>query len=221
MCCLSCKRIAATTVLLLPSAQRQMLLKGTMNVLPSFVSEYWTAMGLPSYTCRLIRPVDSRFRSVRVSMRCEMIRSLRRNWPWRCGPPFSAYMIFTVHLPTKIVGTRFDPSLVFSIHPSIHCMLLWQTQAGTRVYLLDGNWPKNKSDRLDRESAPDRDRRGNPRDGCRRRLVRGRRTATRARAARDAVLGSKRLIRYADVGGLKLRYVTMGSGPTLVLLHTL
>ena len=135
---LSCKRMAATSALLLPSAQRQMLPKGTINALPSFVSEYWTAIGLPSYTCRLIRPVDSRFRKVRVSMRCEMFRNLRRNCPWRCGPLFSAYMIFTVHLPTKIVGTRFEPSPVFSIRPSINCILLLRTQAGTRVYLLDG-----------------------------------------------------------------------------------
>ena len=40
-----------------------------MIVLPSLLSEYSTAMGFELVTCLAIKPVDSRLRSVLVSMR--------------------------------------------------------------------------------------------------------------------------------------------------------
>jgi hypothetical protein len=106
--------MAALSSRLWRAAQRQMLLNGMMKFLPSFVREYSTAMDLDRVTRLSINPVDSRLRSVLVSILCEMFPKRRRSCPWRYGPDFSMSMISTVHLPMKIVGTISDPRLSLS-----------------------------------------------------------------------------------------------------------
>jgi len=54
-----------------------------MIVLPSLVNEYSKALALRLVTRRVINPVDSRLRSVLVSMCWETFPTLRRNSPCR------------------------------------------------------------------------------------------------------------------------------------------
>ena len=89
-------------------AQRHMAVSGPTKVLPSLVREYWTAKGLEFVVRLAISPADSRLRSVRVSIRCEMIPSRRRSSPWRRGLSRSIDKTFGVHFPTKIVEAAFE-----------------------------------------------------------------------------------------------------------------
>jgi hypothetical protein len=73
-----------------------------MIVLPSLVNEYSKALALDLVARRVINPVDSRLRSVLVSMCWETFPTLRRSSPCRCGLSFSEKRIFGVHLPIKI-----------------------------------------------------------------------------------------------------------------------
>ena len=73
-----------------------------MIVLPSLVNEYSKALALALVARRVINPVDSRLRSVRVSMRWEMSPTLRCNSACRWGLSFKEKRIFGVHLPIKI-----------------------------------------------------------------------------------------------------------------------
>jgi hypothetical protein len=54
-----------------------------MTVLPSLVNEYSKALALDLVARRVINPVDSRLRSVLVSMRWETFPTLRRKSPCR------------------------------------------------------------------------------------------------------------------------------------------
>jgi len=92
-----------------------MLVNGMINVLPSLVREYSTAIDFDLVACLAINPVDSRLRSVLVSIRCETLPRRRRSCPWRWGFSCSEDMIFTVHLPMKIVETIFDPGPDFFV----------------------------------------------------------------------------------------------------------
>ncbi len=60
-----------------------MLLSAAITVRPSLVREYSTAMDLDRVSRLAINPEDSRWRSVLVSIRCEMLPSRRHNSPWR------------------------------------------------------------------------------------------------------------------------------------------
>lgn len=86
-----------------------MAVNGGINVLPSLVREYSTAMDFDLVARLAISPVDSRLRSVLVSIRWETFPRRRRSCPWRWGPSCREDMILTVHLPMKIVETIFDP----------------------------------------------------------------------------------------------------------------
>src|SRR6202043_282333 len=86
---------------------------GAIIVLPSCVNEYSTAMALDCVTRRAIKPADSRLRSVRVSIRCETLPSLRRNCACRWGLSSSENKTFGVHLPMKMDEATFDPCVVF------------------------------------------------------------------------------------------------------------
>ena len=94
-------------------AQRQMLVNGAINVLPSLVNEYSTAMDFDLVTRLAINPVDSRLRRVLVSIRWETLPRRRRSSPWRWGRSLSEDKILAVHLPMKIVETIFDPGPSF------------------------------------------------------------------------------------------------------------
>ena len=80
-------------------AQPQMLINGPINVFPSLLKEYSTAMDFDFVTRLTINPADSRLRRFFVSTRCNTLPSRRRNWPWRCGPSLREAKILTVHLP--------------------------------------------------------------------------------------------------------------------------
>ena len=93
------RRTSAVTSRRQRLAQRHMPPSGGMNVRPSGVSEYSTASAFDRVTRRAINPVDSRLRSVRVSMRCETLPRRRRSCPcryglserkqnFRCPPPY-------------------------------------------------------------------------------------------------------------------------------------
>jgi len=111
----SCTWTTALSSLWLSFAQRQILSNGMIKLFPSLVREYSTARDLDLVvTCLAISPQDSRLRRVRVSIRCETLPKPLRNCPWRHGPFFNESMIFTVHLPMKIVGSRSDPGLIVS-----------------------------------------------------------------------------------------------------------
>jgi hypothetical protein len=71
------------------------------------VSEYSKALALDLVARRAINPVDSKLRSVLVSMCWETFPTLRRNSPCRYGLSFSEKRIFGVHLPIKI-GSGFS-----------------------------------------------------------------------------------------------------------------
>ena len=55
-------------------------------VLPSLLNEYSTAMGLDLITCLTTKPVDSRFRRVLVSIRCEMFPQMTAQFPVAMSP---------------------------------------------------------------------------------------------------------------------------------------
>lgn len=83
-------------------AHRHIPRSGVMMVVPSCVNEYSAAMAFDFVTRLAIKPLDSRLRSVLVSMRCETLPTWRRNSPCRCGLSLSENKIFGVHLPIKI-----------------------------------------------------------------------------------------------------------------------
>src|SRR5215469_293045 len=85
-----------------------MLINGPINVFPSLVKEYSTAMDFDFVTRLAINPADSRSRRFFVSMRWDTVPRRRRNWPWRWGPSLREAKILTVHLPMKIVEILFD-----------------------------------------------------------------------------------------------------------------
>lgn len=97
-------------------AHWHMLSRGRMNVLPNSVSEYSTPRPFDPVRVLAINPVDSRLRSVRVSMRCETPLSRRRSCPCRWGLSCRANKMLTVHLPTKMGEAEFDLSLVSIFH---------------------------------------------------------------------------------------------------------
>ena len=70
-----------------------------MNVLPTGVSEYSTAMDFDLVTHRLINPADSRLRNVLVRIRCETWPRRRRSSPCRWGFSRSDDKTETLHLP--------------------------------------------------------------------------------------------------------------------------
>src|SRR5262245_47227597 len=83
-------------------AQRARLLTGSSNECPSLVSSYSTRGGMVGKTVRVTRPSRSRHRSVKVSIRCEMLPSARRSSLNRLGPSPSVLTTSTVHLsPTR------------------------------------------------------------------------------------------------------------------------
>jgi hypothetical protein len=84
-----------------------------MIVLPSCVNEYSTAMAFDCVTRLAIKPADSRFRRVLVSIRCETVPSWRRNCPCRCGRSLSENKILGVHLPMKMDEAILDSCIVF------------------------------------------------------------------------------------------------------------
>lgn len=88
-----------------------------MIVLPSFVKEYSTAVVFDVVTRLATNPVDSRLRSVLVSMRCETNSRLRRNSPCRRGLSLSENKIFGVHLPIKS-SVFFDSCVIKSMPPA-------------------------------------------------------------------------------------------------------
>lgn len=73
-----------------------------MMLRPSLVKEYSTALALDLAACLAINPADSRWRSVRVSMRWETLPTLRRSSACRCGLSLSENRIFGVQRPMKI-----------------------------------------------------------------------------------------------------------------------
>jgi hypothetical protein len=106
-------RTTALSSLWLLLAQWQMLVNGAINVLPSLVNEYSTAMDFDLVTRLAINPVDSRLRRFLVSIRCETPPRRRRSSPCRWGRSLSDDKILAVHLPMKIVETIFDSGLSF------------------------------------------------------------------------------------------------------------
>src|SRR5215468_3280274 len=112
---ISRSRTTAVSSLWLLFAQRQMLVNGAINVLPSLVNEYSTAMDFDLVTRLAINPVDSRLRRVLVSIRCETLPRRRRSSPCRWGRSLSEDKILAVHLPMKIIETIFDSGLSFFI----------------------------------------------------------------------------------------------------------
>lgn len=93
-------------------AQRHIPRSGAMIVLPGWVKEYSTAIGLEVVTCLAIKPEDSRLRKVLVSIRCETPPRWRRNSPCRYDFSLSENKIFGAHLPIKIGAMTFDFSIV-------------------------------------------------------------------------------------------------------------
>jgi len=87
-----------------------------MIVVPSCVNEYSAEMAFDFVTRLAINPVDSRLRSVRVSMRCETLPTWRRNSPCRCGLSLRENRILGVHLPIKMENEFFD-AWVFMVVP--------------------------------------------------------------------------------------------------------
>jgi hypothetical protein len=75
-----------------------------MMVLPCSVKEYSTAVVFDLVIRRAIKPLDSRWRRVLVSMRCEILPTCRRNSPWRCGLSLRENKTLGVHLPIKIAA---------------------------------------------------------------------------------------------------------------------
>src|SRR5262249_28623961 len=73
------RSIVALRPIRLRSIHRQTLFNGTIKLLPNLVSEYSTVMDLDRVTFLEISPLDSRLRSVRVSIRCEMAPKRRRS----------------------------------------------------------------------------------------------------------------------------------------------
>jgi hypothetical protein len=97
-------------------AHRHMLSRGAMNVLPNSVNEYSTPRPFDPVRFLAINPVDSRLRSVRVSMRCETPLSRRRSCPCRWGLSCRANRMLTVHRPTKMGEAEFNLSLISISH---------------------------------------------------------------------------------------------------------
>jgi hypothetical protein len=95
--------------------QRHIPHSGGRMVLPSGVREYSTAVVFDLVTRRAINPVDSRWRRVLVSMRCEMLPTCRRSSPWRCGLCLSENRTFGVHLPIKIGAGVFDSCIFICV----------------------------------------------------------------------------------------------------------
>jgi hypothetical protein len=91
-----------------------------MIVFPILVKEYSKALALDLVARRVINPVDSRLRSVLVSMCWETFPTLRRSSPCRWGLSFSVKRIFGVHLPIKI-GPGFS---MFAVRDIPWCLLL-------------------------------------------------------------------------------------------------
>lgn len=73
-----------------------------MIVFPSLVSEYSTTKLFDLLARLAINPVDSRLRSVLVSIRWETLPTRRRNSACRCGRSSSENKIRGVHLPINI-----------------------------------------------------------------------------------------------------------------------
>ena len=173
-------RTTAVSSLWLLFAQRQMLVNGAINVLPSLVNEYSTAMDFDLVTRLAINPVDSRLRRVLVRIRCETLPRRRRSSPCLWGRSLSEDKILAVHLPMKIVETVFDSGLssffillqpavkLFerdnrrkaALHTSVSVVrhlgtlpvLLPLPQVGTQVYLLDRD--RKQSDTRTRFKVP-------------------------------------------------------------------
>jgi hypothetical protein len=94
-------------------AHWHMLSSGAMNVLPNLVNEYSTPRPFDPARFLAINPVDSRLRSVRVSMRCETPLIRRCSCPCRWGVSCRENKMLTVHLPMKMGGAALFLSLVF------------------------------------------------------------------------------------------------------------
>jgi hypothetical protein len=137
-------RTTALSSLWLLLAQRQMLFNGAINVLPSFVNEYSTAMDFDLVTRLAINPVDSRLRRVLVSIRCETLPTRRRSSPCRWGRSLSEDKILAVHLPMKIVETIFDsgPSFFFILlQPAVKLFERGDRRKNCSSYLGFGSSP--------------------------------------------------------------------------------